>query len=213
VGRNFGGGRHVASFPCSSSRSCPLSVWTGWHFPPDFWTPQSWVSPHPHHWRQLFLAQYFPWSWYLPVSPALAKSGENSQLGADVWVSGWQVLSCLGDAPFAGKCSVVCSSRFSSPGSSRWCTSRPRSHMSCWWFSSSEELPCQELELESGTSSHQSGRNSRMPRWAYCFMYSRPWEGAFSMGHAQWYCLTEGLRESLRFYKILMILVHDAPRK
>ncbi|EDM07217.1 solute carrier family 6 (neurotransmitter transporter, glycine), member 5, isoform CRA_a [Rattus norvegicus] len=46
----------------------------------------------------------------------------------------------------------------------KWCTSQPPSLMLSWSSSSFEGSPCLELEPVSGTSSHLSGRNSRMPR-------------------------------------------------
>lgn len=104
-----------------------------------------------------------------PGSPVLAEFGENYCHVLTIRCScpGGRSPSAVGSAH---SCPSVC-------GFFRWCTSQPRSRMLCSWSSSSEGSLCPELALGFGTSSHQSGRNSRTPRWAPDFLMTRLLQG------------------------------------
>ena len=113
----------------------------------------------------------------------------------------------------SGHIVCVCSFLPRCGGFCRWCTSRPRSHMLCSWSFLSEESPCPGPVLGFGTSSHQSGRNSRMPRWASDFIHQAPTgEQHVGLGPTLGLCLAEGVRPPLMgqltvsLYKLLMIL-------
>lgn len=185
-GRSWGGS-FLRELVVHSAADSPLAIHTAGSC-----TPQPRVSSHRLHWLSLTHL----WSQYLPSVPSPGR----------VWVKlpgcphhqalfpGDRCHLTFGDAPLA--CSTgLLSTVPLLDGFSRWCTSRPRSLTSCLWFSSSEESPCLELALEFGTSSHLSGRNSRMPRWAYGFVTTCPWgEWHMGTGPELGRCWTEGVR-------------------